>query len=469
MTEDNNSNGADNIESTKVSSRINIINNRGHNTLATKLSTSHVGVWNTLKNWLKLTEKDLEAVDVFLAASLDRRIAGDPMWLFLVAPSGGPKSELIRSLYGLDGMYTLSSLTSKTLISGKMYKDEETGETHYLGKLKEIDGKVLLIKDFTVILSKPPIERDEIFSQFRDIYDGYMEKAFGNFDDVIRVKCFMGFIAGVTPAIDHYQKLQTLLGERFLKVRMATIKRTGAEKASRNSGYETEMRNEIANAVQGFLSSLKPKKIELTDEQRDIIIDCACYIAKMRTWVYVRFGYHGDIIEIEPSESESPTRVAKQLTKLVNLLAVVRGHDKIEDEDMSSIKRVARDTAIPKRQKVVDALIKEKLSATLTSIANKSGLHPKTVKHEVERMISLGILDGSADEDTNQITFDKDFKKLVESVAPTIKDDEEPKVDEKKKDDEKTSVNSPTPQEPQIDQSIFDKIKKEREEKAKKG
>jgi hypothetical protein len=197
---------------------------------------------------------------------------------------------------------------------------------------------------------------------------------------------------------------------------MSTINKAGALKASRNSGFEVEMRKEIGQAVKQLLMDLRPHKIELTEEQRDVVVDCARYISLMRAWVYVRYGYGGEIIDIDPAEPESPTRVAKQLTKLANLLAIVRGHNEIEDEDLATVKRVARDTAIPKRQKLVEALIKLNCSAANSIIAATSGLNFKTVIQEVERMASLNIVTSNTDRDGGTCCFTNDFQKLSDVV-----------------------------------------------------
>jgi hypothetical protein len=111
------------------------------------------------------------------------------VWLLIVAPSGGTKTELIRSVKNYPGMYTLSSLTSKTLISGKIHKNKEGDqEVKVFGLAQKLNGQVLLIKDFTIILDLPAAERGEIFAQLRDLYDGYIEKGFGNFPEPIRIK-----------------------------------------------------------------------------------------------------------------------------------------------------------------------------------------------------------------------------------------------------------------------------------------
>ena len=89
---------------------------------------------------------------------------------------------------------------------------------------------------------------------------------------------------------------------------------------------------------------------------------------------------------------------------------------RIEDEDLLTVKRVARDTAIPKRQKVVEALIKLNCSAANSIIAATSGLNFKTVIQEVERMDSLNIVTSNTDRDGGTCCFTNDFQKISDVV-----------------------------------------------------
>lgn len=377
----------------------------------------------TFDKWLSLEPSDHKAIDVVLATALDRDVDGDPTWLFLIAPSGGTKTEILRGLNEYDKIYTLSSLTTKTFISGKIvYRNKPEGKKELVvqGLLPKINGKVLVIKDFTVILSMPDVVRNEIFGQLRDIHDGYYEKGFGNLPYPIKIKADIGLISGVTPAIDKYQKVTTMLGERFLKVRLHPKTRETSKQASLNRGKEKQMREEIGRAVAEFLNSLKFNKMpQLSEGQRDDIIKMAEYIALMRVHVYAKLNYKGQIIEMDTPEPEIPTRASKQLSKLAVSLALLRGHDTVMEEDLDTVRRVARDTGLPRRQTIVEIMGEQQLKLGFDEgdIAGHSKLHYNTVRREFEKMVSLGILDVKNTNEVSLYKFSDSFKELVESVG----------------------------------------------------
>ncbi len=396
-----------------------------HNTLTTSRvnlispKKAYFQCHQAFQKWLYLDPPDREAIDVALAAAIDRNVPGDPAWFFIIAPSGGMKTELLRSLGGYGRVYTLSSLTPKTFISGKLFKDPETGKPKIRGLLPRIDGRVLVIKDFTVILSMRDVERYEIFGQLRDIHDGKHEKAFGNIDFTVRVNSKIGLIAGVTPAIDMHQKMATMLGERFLKIRQNPHHRKTAERAHENLGKEEEMREQLKNAASALLNNLDFEKIPaLTGEQSAQIIRMAGYVSLMRAWVFCKY-YQGRIVDLDIPNPEVPTRAAKQLGKLAQSLALVRGHDTVTVEDMNTVRRVARDTALPKRQRLVNAITKHEIPQfTHTDLAGFSKMHENTVNNECQKMVALGILEAKIIREVTLYKFTKSFKNLAESVRP---------------------------------------------------
>ena len=85
-------------------------------------------VHNVIQKWLLISDRDMEIIDCYLAILQDRHIGGDPIWAYLIAVSGDVKTELLRTGKSLEWTYTLDDLTPRTLISGKVYKDKETGE-----------------------------------------------------------------------------------------------------------------------------------------------------------------------------------------------------------------------------------------------------------------------------------------------------------------------------------------------------
>ncbi len=190
-------------------------------------------LFSVYRKWLYIEDVDRDFIEVSIAASLDREIPGDPVWIYLIAPPGGIKSELITAIgQAYPKAYTLDTLTESTFISGMAEKNHDTGEYEPIaGILQDLDGKTMMIKDFTTVLAMNEDKRNEIYGQLRSIYDGYFQKAFGTMRRKISVKAKIGLVVGVTPIIDRYVATQSLLGERFLKVRNNPDRLKAAEKA----------------------------------------------------------------------------------------------------------------------------------------------------------------------------------------------------------------------------------------------
>ncbi|MFI5449655.1 MAG: hypothetical protein ACHQ03_07820 [Candidatus Bathyarchaeia archaeon] len=122
----------------------------------------------TFLKWLEI-QNDIQAVDLILAAMLDRRVRGDPYWLFVVGPSSSGKTEIFRTLYDLPDAFYLSNLTSRTIISGKSIGD---GKQQVRGMFPLLNNHILIIPEMSEVLTKVSGEREGIFSQLRNLYDG---------------------------------------------------------------------------------------------------------------------------------------------------------------------------------------------------------------------------------------------------------------------------------------------------------
>jgi predicted transcriptional regulator len=269
-------------------------------------------------------------------------------------------------------------LTSKALISGY---ESKTG-VKINGIMQTLDRKVLLVKDLSVLLDLDRHERDAVFSQLRTAYDGELTCGYGISRELISVKATFGLIAAVTPVIDNYQTVASLLGERFLKVRATQKRWESALKAAENGGNESEMRTQLNEKTIRFLRELKETNSfnvvpEINQEQRHTLVELAEAVALARAVVKAEV-VNGELgADIEPAP-EYATRLVKQLTKLTQLIAIIRGHHEIQKDDIKTVIRVGKDTILPRRLMVIDVLVKcgplneadiiEKLSASRQQI-----------------------------------------------------------------------------------------------------
>lgn len=348
--------------------------------------------------WLHLQDPYL--LEVILAAVLANRLPGDPLWLLVVAAPSSAKTEILRALSKVPFIYPLSSLTAQTFLSGqKGTKDASL--------LPRLSNRVLVMKDFGTVLTLYREARAEIFAQLREIYDGSFSKAYGTGQEK-RWEGRVGFVAGVTEAIDSQQTVHSVLGERFLLFRPDSEERQDiARRALRNAGTEIQMRQELSGAMQGFFAGLErngagpvgvPKTVE------DVIVVLADLTAKGRAGV-PRDGYSRTIL-YQP-QAEVPARLAKQLVTLGRGLAMLVGNSEIGTRELAILRKVALDSMLRQRVKVISALYQQPEWAWMTTqeVMGATQVPVRTCKELLEDTWVLGMVerDVGGEEDQDEI------------------------------------------------------------------
>lgn len=344
------------------------------------------------RKWLLMNSE--EPLQVMYGALFANRLDGDPLWLFMVAPPGGMKSELLMSLNQAPLIYSTTSLTPHALISGA--QSQGGGDPSLLPLL---DKKVLIIKDFTTILSMHSLQRDEILGILRDAYDGQAEKQFGT--GLRRAyKARFGLIAGVTPVIEEFHQQHATLGERFLRYRIRTgggsvsVGTKQIARALANLEKESNMRDDLMRLSGDALDRAIPEKaippIRKEDEKR--LIALAQWTAAMRG--VVKRDRYTDEIAYFPSQ-EIGTRLAKQLAKLGKGIAIAQRSEVMTDAIYRTLARVAKDTA-PDR---VEAILRElycrletKETASSKELGEWTRLPPATIAKVLQDMALLRVV-----------------------------------------------------------------------------
>lgn len=313
-------------------------------------------VCSTFKKWLFLDNTD--AIRVMLASAVSQDIPGPPIWLFLVSPPGGAKTETVSSLSRWERSYLTSSLTPHALISGANWKGDV--DPSLIPRLNE---KVMVIKDFTAILSMRDMERDEIFGILRDAYDGSCRKVFGTGLERMYNSRFT-IIAAVTPRIHDLSATHASLGERFLKFTMGdNLKHTSEEdiigRAIDNIAQTTQMQDELQDVVTAFLARRIKIRVDalpaIPESVKTRIIHLGMFGARMRGTVS-RDKYRNDIVTSRPS-AEVGSRLGIQLAKLAKSLAVIHQRQAVTEEDYRLVKKVMLDTLPQRTEDIIRHMI----------------------------------------------------------------------------------------------------------------
>ena len=303
------------------------------------------------KKWLFLNDTD--AIETIMAVHLSQIIDGPPIWMFLVAPPGGAKTEIIGSLFLCDQTYMTSSLTPHALISGANFKNMPDPSL-----IPRLDGRVMVVKDFTSILSMRDADKDEIFGILRDAYDGKCGKVFGT--GVERnYKSRFTVLAAVTPRIYDLSSQHQSLGERFLKFSSGhnlkhTSEREIIRRAIDNIHRETEMKWQLADVVRAFINERLEWAEKLNLEVypsidknfKEKLIYLGMFGARLRGTVS-RDTYRHDIMTSRPS-AEIGSRLGIQLAKFVKSLALIHRQKRCGKDQYRIVKKIVLDT-IPQR------------------------------------------------------------------------------------------------------------------------
>jgi hypothetical protein len=376
----------------------------------------------TIDKWL--LRRDRGIIKVLVGTVVANKLKGDPVWLFLVTASGGTKTELIRGLNKIDGIYPLSDLTAQTFLSGEKSRKDAS-------LLLRIPNEVILtLKDFTTVLTMHRDKRHAILSQLREIYDGQFKKAFGT-GETKEWQGKLGFIAGVTPIIDTHYSIYQVLGERFIQYRPLQPDPIKLSlRAMSISGDENEMREEIQNAFADFIAGIKIpiEKITIPEELKNRVAYLSAFCVRARSGIE-REGYSTREIELIP-ESELPTRLSKQLVTLASAFSLISGG--FTEEDYRLIYKIGMDSLPQKRRLVIKTLLKAKDYLETADVAMEIGYPTNTTRRILEDLhgLKLIIRESKGRGYADRWIISDDTRELLKKAKPKTENGDLPEMSE---------------------------------------
>lgn len=340
------------------------------------------------------------ALKICLATTITTWVEGDPVWVFIVSPPGGLKTEILMSFQDSCWCVCKSSLSPRALVSGWR---GEGGEDPSL--LPKLDGRVFVLKDYTEITAMHATAQEEILGVLRGAFDGEVDREFGNGVNR-KYTCHFHILAGVTPVIHGNQKAG--LGERFLKYTCQKGVGFNADAAIRaalkNVGKEATTRTETRAAVKSFVAGARKrweasngKLPGLSDASTDRLVALAQLIGMLRA--EVERNTRTDQILYRP-QHEVGTRLAKQLKKVAIGLAMVSGTEDILEDDEDLVRKIAFDTARGFHIDLFEAVATAGPKGILTpDLCEKVFLPTSTAYSRLEDMELLGVLYKTKDKD----------------------------------------------------------------------
>jgi hypothetical protein len=226
-----------------------------------------------------------------------------------------------------------------------------------------------------------------VLAAIREIYDGRWERNVGT--DGGQTLTWTGRIAvigAVTTAWDTAHAVISAMGDRFVLLRIDSNegRKPSGQRAIRNTGDETQMREQLAAAVAGVVQHAAITVDDLTQAEEDRILNAADIVTLART--AVERDYAGEIINSHAPEM--PTRFAKQLTQML------RGGVAIgmpRERALQLVIRCARDSIPPLRLEILLDLAKYPDSRP-GDVRRRIDKPWRTTKREMEALHMLGLL-----------------------------------------------------------------------------
>jgi len=347
---------------------------------------------NQLENFIRVCRRYLvlrstDYIDIIFGTIFANRLDSDPVWIYIVGPPGSGKSEVLRACNDHPVIHTEGKMTKNRLVSGFIAKD---GKDTSL--IPQLDGKVMIIEDFTQVLNMRREDIHEILGDLRKAYDGDFSKGLGTQKKAKKFVSKFGLIAGVTNAIDAHRGMLASLGERFLTYRMPEIseyeKQQRSMKASDDS-LTSEQRRKLKIAAHLLLDS-EPRVPTIKKDLRRKIVQIAQVVAKARTEVIRNYKTR----EPEIPVPEVATRLSKQLVDLCKGVAMARNKRVVTKSEISLIRQSALHCITLKRYKLFQYLMSHYPDwVGAPDIATSMGFSTLCVEYWLQDLLLLNLID----------------------------------------------------------------------------
>jgi Mn-dependent DtxR family transcriptional regulator len=395
--------------------------------------------------------EDTGIIDISLASIIANRLSlGSTIWLVIIGPSSGGKSQILRPLSLTDQkfIHRIDDLTENTFLSG-MNLGKGKGEPSLLMRIGE--KGMIVISDLTVLFSKSSESRSSILSQFRMIYDGEMTKHSGTSAKPLTWKGKLGILAGSTPSI--YSSFEEVadMGERFIFYRMKDYDGLKATRISMNRKlYDRDLDNKLSTLYNSYIKDVlvngKPEELKLTEESDERILSIASLAEKIRTSTHTT--WKGDVIDRIPVPAY-PMRTALQLSTIARGMLMMRKHEdgseQLTDSDLRSVEWCGYSLANEEKRACLRTLAKIKFGDAVKTqtVADEVGLATTIIGNILQNLASVGVVVRSGD-GTGSLTWriknenEYDTIRRVENIVEVYDFDEREISDEEE--DEKAKA-----------------------------
>jgi hypothetical protein len=356
-------------------------------------------------------QPDIEAVEVVMGTVASHYTKADPVWLFVVAPpSTGKTAIAIQSARLAPSAHIVGDLTPNTLLSAREGTKRPPSLLERIGK-----SGIILMKDFSTVISKRPDDRAALASQLREVYDGYFAKDTGMGSKLIW-EGKITLIAATTPAIERQWALLRELGERFVTIRWdRESARRSTEFSLRQRGLEASIGLRTAQLAAHMFQDLA---VDVWPDLPSAQIDRICALAEVVALArnHVVRDYCGARSIIETPQAEGSSRIAKALCAIVTGYAALF-HREVVEEDMRLAVRVAANT-IPYTRWSILANLPLNAELSHSDLSTLSQLSKGTLSWQMEELAAMNLVSETNVANKTTYAYTEHFREIWSVAFP---------------------------------------------------
>lgn len=343
-------------------------------------------IYNTVEKYLYIDDRN--RIDVILATVLSNMISGTPIWLFIVGNSGDWKSAFVRSFEILNNTLQIDQITKNTLASGQRKAKDLGSELHK-------NSRILIFPDLASLTSTNKDDKNAIWGQMRNLYDGFINKRTGSGSIKTYWDCHVTLLACSTPSIRDEILIHSQLGTRELMYDTTPDMVDNDFKmdmAWYNEEFEEEMKKDIQLAVSNFIYQKRKhfrNCIDISDDMKIFLKQEAQRLSILRSGG-ITDRYTNETIN--PIRPEIPTRLIKQFKRLY--ISLKNLDDDYPDKKIKDIiSHIVDSSGNPVRALIMDVMKYDKNWRNLQELHIDTRLGRSVVKRELEVLWNMNIID----------------------------------------------------------------------------
>lgn len=361
---------------------------------------------------------------VVLGTVAANMLSGAPVWVMLVGVPSSGRTIMLETLADVPRVHIVGAIKGPSaLLSGTGQKDKSKTATG--GILRQIGScGMLVMKDFTSMLSLPREPLGEAIGALREIYDGRWSRPLGtDGGKILEWKGRVGFLGACTPAIDRHYSVTGELGERWVYYRYPDTDGYGETIKALGNAQPGEMMNELRTLVSMFVEGLglaweeggTPRR-DLTTHEKNRLYAISAFTVAARSPV-PRDSRSHEVIDI--TQREAPTRLSGALGQLFLGLEMI-GLE--ADEAWGIIGKMALDSAPQMRTKTIGALrIVGNEGVMLKSLREVLRCSTRTVNIVVEDLMLHGIVEKKPTQKVDRMNPDEHVATSMVRLTPWAK------------------------------------------------